>query len=122
MHSQRRKNCLASEFRERLTAQPSHNLTHQNEIDVAINEADARRSGWLIDKRALDAGLITAPGGFQIEIRPEPGKMGHQVPDSNFARAALKLGQVFRDWIVKPDLALFEKFHDAGRSGNDLGQ
>src|SRR5271165_4034174 len=79
LHPQRLKNIQAGELGEHLAAQPAHDLAHKNEIYVAINEADTRRTGGLIDQSAVDSGLIPAPGGLQIEIGPQSREVGHQV-------------------------------------------
>src|SRR5580658_7143159 len=99
-----------------------HDFAEQNKINIAINEMNAGRARGLIHQGSLDAGLVAAPGRFQIEIRPKSREVRHQVTDGDVAVPALKFGEVFGYGIVQPDLALFEKPHDGGGGSEYLGE
>src|SRR5437588_7548 len=81
--SQGLENVFTREGSESLAAQPMHNFAHQDEIDVAVNEAESGTANRFIDQGPVNARIVTAPDWLQIEIRPQAGEMRHQIADGN---------------------------------------
>ena len=99
-----------------------HNLAHQNEIRVAIDESHPRRILRLLDQRPLDARVVAAERRIEIEVGFEPRKVSHQLADRDVALAALKLRQIIGDFVRQPQLPVFENLHCPGRRRDHLGQ
>ncbi len=93
VHAERLVEIFTGVIVQHFSAQPVDDFGEQDEIDIAIDEAQAGRTGGLIDERAGDAGLVAAPGGFQIEIGPEPGKMRHEIANGDVAVAPWNSGR-----------------------------
>src|SRR5438270_420783 len=68
-HAQRFENGLANVIRKHLPAEPVHDLSEQNKINVAVDETHAGRTGGLVDQRAMYPGFVAAPWGVEIKIR-----------------------------------------------------
>ncbi len=121
-HSQGLENVFTREISECLATQPMHNFTHQNEVDVTVNEAESRAANRFIGQGPVNARVVTAPDRQQVEIGPQAGKMRHQIADGNLAVASLKFGQIVGHGIVEANLALIEELHHRGCGGYYFGQ
>ena len=79
LHAQRQEHVLPRVIGEQLAAEPVHDLAQQDEIDVAINEAHAGRTGRLGGAGQADAGVVAGPGRFERHVGLQAREMREQV-------------------------------------------
>ena len=120
LHAQRQEDVPPRVIGEHLAAQPVNDFAQQDEIDVAIDEAHARRAGGPGGAGETDAGVVAGPFRFERHVGLEAREMREQVAQRDVALASLELGDVVGDLVVQPELALLEELHQRRRGGNDF--
>ena len=96
------------ELVERLAAHAADDVAEQEEVDVAVDEARARRSGRAPPRsRARSPCRSRSTVVAEVEVRPQPRHVRHQVADRDVRLAvALEARNERRDAVAQADLAL----------------
>ena len=100
----------ADELVQRHAAHAVHDLTQQEVVDVAVDEALAgRRGGHFLD-RARDRAVVVRELRAHVQVGPQPGHVRHEVTNRDCALAvAVESRDVGRHPIAEPD-ATVKKF------------
>ena len=120
-HPERAKQDLLRVDVQRFPAGDADDFAEQEVVDVAIDEALARRRGQHLVPRELDGSVIALPRLAKIQVRSEARGMRHQVSDRDPALpVALEARNPGRDRIAQADATLFDQRHDGGGRRHDL--
>lgn len=68
VHAQRHEHFGTNKVRLGCLGQPPHDFAKQDEIDVAVKEARSGRRYWFRRQSHADAGFISTPGRFQVQM------------------------------------------------------
>ncbi len=108
---------------EPFTAHPAHDIAEQKEVDVAVDEAFARRRGRHLLGRPANGFLGAVKLDLELEIGPQPRCVRQQLANGDGALAvAPELGDELRDRIGQANPPLLHQLHHAGGRRHDFGQ
>ncbi len=86
-HAQRAKNLLGAIDVQGLARNPANDLAQGHKIGVAVTVTGTGTIYRLIFGNRNHAAIIAVPPGFRINVGPQTGGVGHQVPDGDPAFA-----------------------------------
>jgi hypothetical protein len=99
-----------------------HDVTEEEEVDVAVDEALAGRRGRDFLDRQIDGGVVALPR-VKIDVRPQSRNVRQEMANRDAALAIpIESRHQRRHWIVEPEPARFDQLHYRGRRGHHLGQ
>ncbi len=122
-HAQRAEDILLCVLIQGHAADLLHQFTEDDETHVAVQERCAGRVHQLGGVGTGVAFFQSVPGLLEVEVGGQPGVVGQQHADGDVVLAILReVGDVLGNGIVQLDLAKLLQSHDAGGSGDDLGE
>ena len=120
-HPERQEHALADELLERLLAHAADDLGKQEIVDVAVDEAAARRRGQHFFRREANRFVVAAPVEADIDVRSETGHVRQKIAHRDAVLAVLgEIRNERGDRIGEPDLAFFHQHHHRRRGRDDF--
>ena len=122
LHPERLEDALAGELIQRLPAHARDDVAEEEEVDVAVDEPLTGQRGRNLLDGALDRGVVPEPLVGHVDVGPEAGDVGEQVPDGDVALAvACELRDEGRDPVGEAKATVLDERRHAGRRGDHLG-
>ena len=123
MHPERLEDLSRRVLIQPLAAHAPDDVAEEKEVDVAVDEALARRGVRHFFDRAPDGFVGAVEFNLELEVGPQSGRVRQQMPDLD-ARLAIapELRDELRDRLVQPDASFLHELHHARGRRHHFGE